>query len=276
MHAMKYENLAGGGKIPLLGLGTWRMGGSMSPEYSQDDHIIGAIRSIIELGCTHIDTAEMYGGGHTEELIGRAIRGFNRQDLFITTKVWQSHLRYQQVLNAINGSLNRLGIDYVDLYLIHWPNASVPLEDTFRGLNEIAARGLSRHIGVSNFDLALLKRARQLCETPLATNQVPYSIRERRYVHNGVVEYCQSNGIVLTAYSPIDKGVSLNNPDVRRIAAGYGATPAQVALSWLIHQPQVIAIPKTTNPEHMAENLGALELELSPADKQRLDKVEMR
>lgn len=271
MPEMKFEDMPGGSRIPVLGLGTYGMGGGMSPSYSQDEKIVNAIHTAIELGYTHIDTAEMYGSGHTEELVGRAIKDFNRADLFIATKVKPANLRYQDVLDALQGSLKRLETDYVDLYLIHWPNSSIPLEESFRALNELVAGGRVRRLGVSNFNLSELKRARELSETPLVTNQVPYSVSESRYVRNGVLEYCQQNGIILTAYTPIEKGRVARDAEIRSIAEKHGATPVQVALSWLIHQPQVVAIPMSINPKHLEENLGALDVELSAEDFQRLN-----
>jgi diketogulonate reductase-like aldo/keto reductase len=273
MPEMRYEKLPGGEQIPVIGLGTWGMGGSMSPDYSQDDNVIRAIRTAIELGYVHIDTAEMYAGGHTEELIGRAIKDFKRKELFITTKVKPANLHYQDVLDALEGSLKRLDTDYVDLYLIHWPNSRIPLEETFRALNELVKRGQTRHLGVSNFNLKQLQNAQDLCETPIVTNQVPYSLYERRYAGNGMLKYYQENGILLTAYTPIEKGRVARDDQVQSIAEKYKVTPIQVALNWLIRQPQVIAIPKSTNREHLQENLGSLEVELDPFDVEQLDQL---
>jgi diketogulonate reductase-like aldo/keto reductase len=258
---MIYERLPGGERVPVLGLGTWGMGGSSSPNYSQDDRVRAAIRAALELGYTHIDTAEMYADGHTEELIGEVIRDFDRQDLFLTSKIWSSNLRYGSVLEACHGSLRRLGTEYLDLYLIHWPNASIPLEETFRALNELVADGKVRYLGVSNFSLRELKEAQGLSQTPIATNQVPYSLKNRRYANNGVLEYCRTNGILLTAYSPLKGGV-LGDRTVKRIARQNGVTPAQVGLHWLIRQPQVITIPKSTDEKHLRQNFDAVEVEL--------------
>ncbi len=273
MPAMKYESLTGGGRIPLIGLGTWSMGGGISPNYSRDDEIVSVICTAIELGYTHIDTAEMYASGHTEELVGRAIRDFNREDLFITTKVKPANLRYQDVLEALECSLKRLDTGYVDLYLIHWPNFSVPLGESFRALNELVDRGQVRHLGVSNFNLNQLRSACELSKSPLVTNQVPFSLHERRYMRNGVLEYCQENNIVLTAYTPIEKGRVARNAELRVIAERHDATPIQIALNWLIRQQKVIAIPMSTNPKHLEENLGALQVELSEEDVERLNQL---
>lgn len=269
---MKYITLHNSDQIPVLGLGTWAIGGSFSPDYSQDDEALAAIQTAIDLGYTHIDTAEMYSGGHTEELIGRTVKNYNRSELFITTKVNPSNLAYHDLLDALSGSLERLEIDYVDLYLIHRPNASIPMEETFKALNELVARSQVKHLGVSNFSLAELKQAQALSNTPIVTNQVPYSLFNRQYVDNGVLEYCQAKDILLTAYSPIKSGV-LGNHIVRQIAEKYNATPAQVALHWLIRQPNVITIPKSSNMKHLKENLGALNIELSVEDVEQLSQL---
>jgi diketogulonate reductase-like aldo/keto reductase len=270
----RFERLFDGKIIPSLGLGTWRMGGELSADYQRDQEMIEAIRAGIEAGYTHIDTAEAYGAGHTEELVRQAVEGFPRDQLFITTKVWHNHMRHAEVLQAIEGSLKRLGTDYVDLYLIHWPNPQVPLEETMRGMNEAARNGLTRYIGVSNFDLEQMKEAVHLAEFPLAANQVPYSLGNRKYVQNGVLAYCQENDILLTAYSPIDVGSVANNRQIQQIAGRYGATAVQAALAWLIRQPRVIAIPKAASLQHLQENLGALDLELRDQDVMALDQLD--
>jgi diketogulonate reductase-like aldo/keto reductase len=270
---MKFEKLADGTRVPALGLGTWGIGGNSRPDRSQDGRLASAIQTALQLGYTHIDTAEMYGGGHTEELVGQAIRGVKRQELFLVSKVWPDHLRYDRLLASCQASLDRLGVDYLDLYLVHWPNESVPLEETFRALNRLVSDERALHIGVSNFNLGQLRRACQLAETPLATNQVPYSLFERSYARNGVLDYCQQNGILLTAYTPIEKGRVARNPLVKQIASRHAATPVQVALGWLLQQPGVIAIPMSTNPQHLRENLESLNLDLSEEELQRLNQL---
>lgn len=273
---MIYKILYNGDRIPVLGQGTWGLGGGMHADHSRDEQAREVIRTAIELGYTHIDTAEMYGGGHTEELVGQVIRDFRRQDLFLTSKVWQVTLRYQDTLKSLEGSLKRLGTDYLDLYLIHRPNRDIPLEETFRALNELVRQGKVRHLGVSNFNLEQLKRAQALSDTPLATNQVLYNLHNREYVKNGVLEYCQANDMLLTAYSPIDRGHLVNDPALQEIAERVGATPAQVALNWLIRQDGVIALPMSTRKEHLIENLGALDIVLSDEDVRALDDIQLR
>jgi diketogulonate reductase-like aldo/keto reductase len=272
MAEMKFVKLYNGEAIPVLGLGTWDIGGGMSPDRSHDAQAKQALHDAIEIGYTHFDTAEGYGGGHTEELIGEVLQEYQRESFFITTKVSPSHLRHRDVLKALEGSLKRLRTDYVDLYLVHWPNRQIPLEETFPALNQLVEQGSVRHVGVSNFSLELLKQSQALSATPIITNQVPYSVRDREYARNGVLGYCQENGILLTAYSPLKRGV-LSERIVRRVAERHGATPAQVALRWLLSQPDVITIPKSSNRSRLEENYAALGLELTPEDRAALDQA---
>ena len=272
---MEFESLYDGGRIPVIGQGTWGLGGGMTADYSNDVMALNVIRTAIELGYTHIDTAEMYGGGHTEELVGQVIADFNREDLFITSKAWKLTMNHVDVLTALEGSLKRLGTDYLDLYLIHRPNRDIPLRETFRALNILVEQGKVRYLGVSNFNREQLMRAQSHCDISLATNQVPYHLHDRSYVVNGVLKYCQDNNILLTAYSPIDRGYLVDDPTVKEIALKYNATPSQVAINWLIRQPKVIALPMSTKGEHLEENMGALELELSASDVALLDQIEL-
>lgn len=268
---MKTVTLYDGNTLPVIGLGTWSMGGGTIPNPSQDEKALRALRAALEMGYTHIDTAEMYASGHTEELVGKALRGVPRHQVFITTKVMPPNLRYESVLRSLEGSLRRLGVEYIDLYLIHWPSRSIPLAETFRALNQAVRDGKVRYLGVSNFSLSELKEAQQLSETPIITNQVPYSLVTRRYFHNGVIPYCQENSIIVTAYSPIEEGHLQLHPSLLTIAASHNATPYQIALAWLVNQPWVIAIPMSQNPEHLRQNLLAAEIELSEQEMATLN-----
>ena len=270
---MRDYGLPDGSRIPVIGLGTWRMGGGMDPDPSQDELVLQSIRAALELGYTHIDTAEMYAGGHTEELIGQAIRGFDRQSLIIASKVWHTHLGYPDVLRACENSLRRLATDYLDLYMIHWPDFKVPLEETFTGLNELVGNGKVRHLGVSNFNLAQLIQARGLSATPLVSIQVPYSIQNRTIARNGILAYCQQNNILLTAYTPVEKGRVDQLEKLKAIARRVDASPSQVALSWLVNQPNVITIPKSLNRQHLRENLEAVDLVLGESELALLDQL---
>jgi diketogulonate reductase-like aldo/keto reductase len=268
---MRYED-AHGLKMPKVGFGTWSIGGREAPDARQDAKSLAALRSALMLGYTHFDTAEMYAGGHCEELLGRAIRksGIDRSSLIITSKVSAENLSTQRVVEACAASLTRLQTDYIDLYLIHWPNRSIPLSETLEGLNHLRRTGKVRHLGVSNFDLALLKRAEALSESPLLTNQVPLSIFERGYVVSGVLEHCQSKGILVTAYSPVKHRQLPTDPSVAKLAAERNLTPVQVALAWVCSQPGVITIPMSTDPLHQRDNLDAADVILTAEEMRRL------
>ncbi len=261
---MKHETI-NGVALPKIGFGTWNIGGGSSPDPSQDQRALAALRSALELGYTHFDTAEMYADGHTEELLGQAVRGsgVKRESLFIASKVKPEHLRFEDALRSCEGSLRRLGMDYLDLYLIHWPAARMKMADTFRALNRLVKDGKVRHLGVSNFNLKLLEQSREVSETPILTDQVPYSLSERSYAKNGVLEYCQANDVLLTAYSPIDQGGLRVSRKLKAIAAAHSATPHQIALAWLVAQPRLITIPMSADPKHQAENLAAAQIDLT-------------
>jgi diketogulonate reductase-like aldo/keto reductase len=223
----------------------------------------------------YTSTRRAYADGYAEELTGLAIRqaGVPAERIFITSKVWPNHLRFEDVLRSCAGSLRRLRTEYIDLYLIHWPAQLIPLRETFRALNQLVRDGRVRHIGVSNFTLRLLKQAHRLAESPLVTNQVHYSIYDRSYVRNGVLAYCQEHDILLTAYSPLEAGRLRLHPILQTIAEELSATPYQVALAWLTTQPRVIAIPSSFDPRHQAENLAAADLTFSPSQMDRLNQL---
>ncbi len=201
-------------------------------------------------------------------MLGRAIRnsGLSRDALFITSKVSPEHLGYTNVMRSCEDSLRRLGMDYLDLYLIHWPIQGMDLPETFRALNKLVAEEKVRHLGVSNFNLKLLKEAVSLSETKLLTNQVSYSLPDRTCVENGVLAYCQENDLLLTAYSPIKRRFIRGNRNLNAFASARGFTPQQVALAWLVNQARVITIPMSFNPQHQAANLAAADILLRESE----------
>lgn len=267
---MRTITLYDGTQLPVIGLGTWTMGGQNRPNPAQDARALQALAAAFAIGYTHIDTAEMYANGHTEELVGQAIRHIDRRRIFLTTKVRPPNLNYQRTLQSIEGSLRRLGIEQIDLFLIHWRDQT-PLEQTFRALNEAVKAGKVRYLGVSNFDLAELQQAQALSDTPIVTNQVPYSLTTRSYRHNGVVPYCQENGIAVTAYSPVEEGRLRVETALAKIAAAHGVTPYQIALAWLVQQPWVITIPMSHNPDHLRQNWEAAAIALTPEEMMSLN-----
>ena len=268
---MKFEHIPSL-TLPKIGFGTWKIGGGSFPDPKTDSVSLAALHSAIETGYTHFDTAEMYANGHAEELLGKAVRSsqVKREALFITSKVTPSHLQYDEVLRSCENSLRRLQMDTIDLYLIHWPSTGMKLADTFRALNKLVRDGKVKHLGVSNFNLKLLKQSQELSETPIITNQVPYSLGDRSYVKNGMLEYCQKNDILLTAYSPIEEGNLKTNAKLESIAKAHNATAFQIALAWVISQPRIITIPMSANPAHIRENFEAAEIELSKNEIEQL------
>lgn len=258
--------------LPKIGFGTWEIGGGSYPDPSKDAPSMIALRAALEIGYTHFDTAEMYASGHSEELLGRAVRETNtpRENVFITTKVSPEHLAYDDVLRSCENSLRRLKMDYVDLYLIHWPSLRMNLHETFRALNKLVRDGKVRHLGVSNFKLKQLKTSQEVSETPILTNQIPYRLPDSSYVENGVIEYCQQNDILITAYTPVKFRSMRVNKTLGEIAQAHSATPFQIALAWLVMQPRVITIPMSYNPQHIRENFEAAEIELSDDEMARL------
>jgi diketogulonate reductase-like aldo/keto reductase len=261
--------------ISVIGMGTWGIGGFSAPDYKYDEMAVRALRRGIELGITLIDTAEMYGGGHSEEVVGMAIKGL-REKVFIATKVWYTNLRYDDVLRSAEKSLKRLQIDTIDLYQVHWPNPHIPLSETMRAMERLVLDGKVRFIGVSNFSVKLMEEARAaLSKIDIVSNQVEYSLLSRE-VEDDILPYCEKENITLIAYSPLGRGNILNDPRskiLREVAKKYNKTLVQVALNWLIAKKPVVAIPKAINLSHVEENVNAAGWRLSDEDLELLSRV---
>lgn len=265
------KTLLGGFSLPVYGLGTWEMGGGRDEaDNSEDERFIAAIRSAIDHGVTHIDTAELYGGGHAEELIARAKEGLSRSKLLLASKVkYGMDSGYDGVLRACEASLRRLHTDYLDLYMLHrCPDHD--LEGIMSALDRLVDEGMVRNIGVSNFTVNRFENAQMLTANKLVCNQLNYSLECREIVDKGVLRYCQDKDVMVTAWGPLSKGKVKNSSILDGIAEKYGKTPYQVALTWLIQQKNVVVIPKTTSLKHLEENLGAIGWELETSDWQLL------
>ena len=266
---MEYREIAPGEDIPVLGLGTWGIGGRQIEDHRWDDEAVTAIRMAVELGMTHIDTAEYYGAGHSEELVGEAIQFYNRKDLFITTKVWRTNLSETDLLDSMRASLKRLQLDYVDLYLIHWPNPDIPLNETVRAMEKCVDEGYTRHIGVSNFSASLMEEAQSYTrEYRFIANQVDYSLMDQKPKME-LLPYMRENGTTLISYRPLARGL-LAKPGNRvldELAEKYQKSQAQIALNWLINQENVVTIPKSINPVHLLDNIGAVGWSLALDDE---------
>jgi 2,5-diketo-D-gluconate reductase B len=256
---MKYVTLHSGVQMPLIGLGTWALRGEEGS---------AAVKRALEVGYRHIDTAEGYGN---EAEVGEGIRraGLPREELFITTKVGMNHLRQDDVLRACEGSLQRLGLDYVDLYLVHWPNREIPMAETFSALARLHADGRVRHVGVSNFYEFHLREAVLVSPVPIAANQVEYHpyLNQRE-----LLGWCRERGIVVESYSPIAQGRILEDPFLMDLAAKHGRSVAQVCLRWLT-QIGVPAIPKASSEEHLRANLDLFDWVLDADDLARIEAI---
>jgi diketogulonate reductase-like aldo/keto reductase len=276
---LEFKGFASGLRVPVLGVGTWKMGGGMTADTSHDKEAVLAIRTAVRLGMTHIDTAELYGNGHAEELVGEAIKDFDRQTLFITTKVKWSNLRYEDVVKAAKRSLKRLKTNYVDLYLVHTPNSDTPIQETMKAMDYLAEKELTKFIGVSNFSVEQIEEAQQYAKNKIVANQIEYNLLVRdsgehtENMESEIIPYCQKKDMIVIAYRPLARG-ELAKPGIRlldELAEKYGKTQAQIALNWLISKLNVVAIPKAAKMEHIKENLGAIGWKLSEEDLQRLD-----
>ncbi|WLS09288.1 aldo/keto reductase [Shinella sumterensis] len=253
---MKTVN-ANGAHIPQLGFGTFRM-----PE----NDVLSILPKALQAGFTHVDTAQIY---ENEAAVGEAIQrsGIARENIFLTTKVWVANYAKAAFAASVEESLRKLKADHVDLLLLHWPNDAVPLDVQIAELNAVRERGLTRHIGISNFNTALMAEAARLSAAPLATNQVEYHpFLDQTKVHAAAETY----GMALTAYFAMADGKVPAAPVLKEIGAAHGKSAAQVALRWLIQQPDVVALTKTVTEARLAENLGIFDFALTADEMMRI------
>jgi diketogulonate reductase-like aldo/keto reductase len=254
-----------GATLPALGLGTWQMG----EDRRQAAQEVEALKHGIDIGLTLIDTAEMYGEGAAEEIVGQAIEG-RRQDLFLVSKAYPWNASREGTIAACERSLSRMRTDRIDLYLLHW-RGEHPLEETVSAFEDLRRQGKIGAWGVSNFDLADMQELMAVPDgTNCAANQVLYNLT-RRGVEYDLLPWCQERGIAVMAYSPIEQGRLARNETLIHIAKAYQATPAQIALAFLLERDGVIAIPKSSHPERVTENSQAVSIELTDEDLTALD-----
>ena len=262
---MRKTKLPSGLAVPVLGQGTWYMG----DEAHRRKDEIASLRLGLDLGMTLIDTAEMYGDGASEKLVGEAIAG-RRDEVFLVSKVLPSNASRSGTIAACERSLRRLGTDCIDLYLLHW-RGRTPFAETIAAFEALQDAGKIRYWGVSNMDVDDMREiARAPGGDAMATNQVLYNLT-RRGIEYDLLPQAQDSGLPLMAYSPIEQGRLTDYPEVQDIADRHGVTPAQVALAWVLRQEGVIAIPKASTPEHVRENRAALDLQLTAEDLEELD-----
>ena len=259
--------LPGGEIVPRLGQGTWRMG--ETPRLR--DAEIAALRLGLDLGMTLIDTAELYGDGEAERIVAEAIKG-RRDEVFIVSKVLPQNASRAGTVAACERSLKRLNSDRIDLYLLHW-RGRYKLKDTLAAFQSLVKDGLIKAWGVSNFDVGDMEELAALAGgTAVATNQVLYNLA-RRGIEADLLLWCRSRHIPIMAYSPVEQGRLVRDRALARVAERHGATPAQIALAWLLRQDDMMVIPKATSLDHVRENRAALDIELSKADLAELDQA---
>jgi 2,5-diketo-D-gluconate reductase B len=251
---MEYREIKGE-KVPSLGLGTWRLSGQ---------ECVRAVERALALGYRHIDTAQMYAN---EDEVGRGIQNssVDREDIFLVTKVRTSSFTHDDVIRSTRGSLKKLQTEYVDLLLMHWPNPSVPLEETLGAMTELQEEGSVKHVGVSNFPPSMVEEAATRAE--IFCNQVEYHPYKAQ---NELLEQAREMDYLLTAYSPVAKGRVSNDVTLREIGEAHSKTPVQVALRWLIQQEKVAAIPKAASEDHLRSNFDIFDFELNDEEMGRV------
>ena len=256
---MESVKLKSSSEMPMLGLGTWDLRGQAC---------VQAVKMALNLGYTHIDTAWMY---ENQGAIGDALKevGADRERLFITSKVWNTHLHFDGVLEQCEESLRDLQTSYVDLFLIHWPNEAVPLDETFRAMKQLSDEGKVQNVGVSNFSVNLLEESQSVSEVPITVNQIKYHPGEQK---RDVLQWCNEHRVVVTAYTPLGRGAILVEPTLVEIAERQSKTPGQVALRWLVQQGMVV-IPKASSEGHLKENMDVFDWFLSAEDMERVNKL---
>ena len=260
--------------VPVVGLGTWGIGGEMRPDPSRDKSSIEALHLGLDLEMRFVDTAEMYGAGHSEEVVGQALVG-RRENVFLASKVSPRNFAYDDVLAAAKRSLKRLGVKQMDLYQLHWPNPSIPISETMRAMEKLVQNGTTRYIGVSNFSVEQMKEAQEsLSHERIVSNQVEFSLIDRS-VESRILPYCQKEGLTLIAYSPLGQGKIPRGrgTDFRvldEISGRLGKSRNQIALGWVLEHESVMAIPKAATLDHVRENAAVADWKMPSEDYQKL------
>lgn len=250
--------LPSGDELPRIGFGTWNL---------REDTVQEPLRTALDVGYTHIDTAEGYWN---EDAIGEVLAEYDRDELFLTSKVLPKKLNYESLITAFESTLDRLGTEYLDLYLIHWPNPAISIRETMEAMATLKQAGRIKNIGVSNFSAYQLSAAHHVSDVPVAVNQVefhPWHYRDE------LLEYCKETDTVLEAAAPLARSSMLDNPTLEKLAEKYGKSPAQIVLRWAIEK-EVVVLPKSSTPEHIKENYKLFDWELSDEDHCRIDDLD--
>jgi len=262
--------------IPVIGQGCMGIGGDFSADYSSDSEQIKALELGIDLGMTLIDTSEVYGAGHSEELVGKVAKR-HRSEICIATKFAPENNSYNGIIKAANKSLQRLDTDYIDIYQVHWPNPAVPVSETMQALEELVKSGKVRCIGLSNFSVKEMREAQDALGSEfIVSNQVEYNLFDR-FIEQSILPYCETKNITVMAYSPLDKGRIVEHGEafklLSKISMKHGCTVSQIILNWLICQSSVIVIPKAVKEKHIRENAVASDFELSGKELDDISRV---
>lgn len=260
--------------LPIMGLGTYGIGGldRRNPN-NDDDYQIRALQDAFSLGVTYIDTAESYADGYAEVLIGKAIKNFDRSNLFICTKVRKSNLHYNDIIRSAKGSLERLGVNSIDLYLIHSLNENIPVRESMKAMDFLLENQLVKNIGVSNFNLKSLEEAMSYTKYTIVNNQIHYNLTARAYEEDGTLNFCNKNKILVTAYRVIGFGQyqSYGLEILKRLSKKYKKTVSQIALSWILSKPNIVTLVQTTNLKHLIENISVIGWQMDLEDQIFLD-----
>ncbi|QGN06283.1 aldo/keto reductase [Halorhabdus sp. CBA1104] len=250
--------LPSGDELPVVGKGTYEL---------ESDAVKTPVETALETGYTHVDTAEGY---MNEASLGEVLTDHDRGDIFLTSKVLPKHLNYESVIEAAKSTLADLGTDYLDLYLIHWPNPAISVRETMDAMATLKSQGLVRNVGVSNFDRYQLSAAQHVSSVPIAVNQIEFHPYFQR---PDLVEYCRDNDIVIEAAAPLARTDVLDDPTIQELAEKYERTPAQIVLRWAVEK-DVVVLPRSKSREHIEENIALFEFELEAADHARIDDLD--
>lgn len=267
-----------------IGIGTWNVSSHINsdnldsiyrgvePVHGNEEQEMEGLRYSLSKGQNHIDCAELYGGFYTDEVVGRAIAGFPREDLYIGDKLWKISVAKGKVRATVEKMLKKLGIDYIDLLYIHAPWEGIAWQEAIPQIDELIDEGIVRQFGVSNFTVAQMQEAMSLAKHPLVANQMNFNVLHKEEVDQAFRDFCKQHDIQLVAYQPVKRQEVLADKTVQEIAKAHDATPAQVALAWLI-QVGALPIPKAINKAHIDENLKAVELKLTDEEVKRLEDI---
>ncbi|MFC6723684.1 aldo/keto reductase [Halobium palmae] len=250
--------LPSGDELPMAGVGTWNIGG---------DTVRNSVRAGLDAGTMHVDTAEGY---HNEAEIGDVLEDYRREDVFLTSKVLPKHLDYESVIASCEASLERLGTDYLDLYLVHWPNPAISLRETLDAMATLHDRGLVRNVGVSNFSAYQLSCAHHVSDAPIAVNQIEFNPYFQR---PDLVEYCRETDTVIEAAAPLARTEVFEDETLREIADEYDRSVSQIALKWAVERG-IVVLPKSSSPEHVRQNFELFDWEMDEADVERIDALD--